>query len=269
MGIQIAVDSVRTLFVEMYWEHQLLASGTGFHYVCDGKAYFVTAWHNVAGRNAESGAYMSKHSVEPTYIRIHDRVVGAASADLLGVRDLAVVDNDGNPRWFEHPGRMADVVALPIDADPAFRAVPWEADSPGTTRNRLWVTEEVSIVGYPYGLRGGANLPIWIRGTIASEPLIPFQDRPLFLVDSRTRTGQSGSPVLLFYPPGTRVPIHDRNGVGYRYETNPVSRLIGVYSGRINAESDLGYVWTVDALDTICRDGVPGSYDPPLESMWR
>ena len=38
----------------------------------------------------------------------------------------------------------------------------------------------------------------------------------------------------------------------------PQSEILGVYSGRTSDESDLGYVWLMDAVDHICDDGVLG-----------
>ncbi|MET7769092.1 hypothetical protein [Nocardia sp. NPDC005366] len=262
--VDIAAESLRTLFVEMYWEHQLLSCGTAFYYICDRQPFLVTAWHNVSGRHAVSGAFLSDHSVDPTTVTVHDRVKGAHIGK-LGKRDIRVVSDDQKPLWLEHPSLSLDVVALPVALDPVFLCDSWTADHPAVARNRLWVTDDVSVVGYPYGLKGGVDLPLWVRGTIASEPHIPYQDRPVFLVDSRTRKGQSGSPVLLFYRPNTQIPVHGDSR--FRTSESPVSRLIGVYSGRISAESDLGYVWTVEALDEICRDGAPGSYNPPLKNL--
>jgi hypothetical protein len=40
-----------------------------------------------------------------------------------------------------------------------------------------------------------------------------------------------------------------------------ISNLLGIYSGRINAESDLGMVWKVQVIKEILRAGVPGSVD--------
>ena len=38
--------------------------------------------------------------------------------------------------------------------------------------------------------------------------------------------------------------------------------LLGVYSGRVNAESDLGFVWRMGEVDLICREGIQGSREP-------
>jgi len=67
------------------------------------------------------------------------------------------------------------------------------------------VSDRVSIVGFPLGLTVSENethwhkeyFPIWKTGYIASEPSINFESKPIFLIDSRTKEGNSGSPVYL------------------------------------------------------------------------
>jgi hypothetical protein len=59
--------------------------------------------------------------------------------------------------------------------------------------------------------------------------------RPVFLIDCRSRPGQSGSPVVLHHGYHARA----ANSIGFRAS----SELLGVYSGRINEHSDLGRVW--------------------------
>jgi hypothetical protein len=115
----------------------------------------------------------------------------------------------------------------------------------------------LSVVGFPFGLTGG-GLAVWVRGFIASEPDLDHDDLPRFLIDSRTRPGQSGSPVVYYQEGGTVM-----NSMG---ELHMVPGIIedfwGFYSGRINERSDLGFVWKRSALQEIivggCRGTVPG-----------
>ena len=67
---------------------------------------------------------------------------------------------------------------------------------------------------------------------------------PLFLVDSRTRPGQSGSPVII-YASGGMVAMENGDSAVFG---GPVERLLGVYSGRVNDQSDLGFVWKVQVV---------------------
>ena len=124
-----------------------------------------------------------------------------------------------------------------------------------TARRHLWRNGLRSV--------GSNNLPIWVRGTVASEPALLYviddQPLPLFLVDARTRKGQSGAPVIIYRRPLTVL----GTPTGHLQITKGTqSKLLGVYSGRVNAESDLGFVWRIGEVDLICRKGVQGTRDP-------
>jgi hypothetical protein len=142
----------------------------------------------------------------------------------------------------------------------------WERTAPRTGPeqapwpSQIFPGEDVFIVGYPYRITVGPILPLWIRGTVASDPIFGYsaggKSYPLWLVDARTRRGQSGAAVMRYRPPGTIVFRND--GVPGRTPW-PDSDLLGVYSGRTSDESDLGFVWAMDEVDQICREGVPGT----------
>jgi hypothetical protein len=117
------------------------------------------------------------------------------------------------------------------------------------------VARPLSIVGFPFGMTGGGAFGVWIQGTVATEPELDYGGLPRFLIDSRTRPGQSGSPVL-FYAHGGTVAMADGSTAVFG---GPVEQFLGVYSGRINAESDLGFVWKPEAVRTIVESGVEGN----------
>ena len=75
----------------------------------------------------------------------------------------------------------------------------------------------------------------WSSGFVATDPDIDWSGLPVFLIDCRSRRGQSGSPVVL------------RVGEPRLMGAN-TTRLIGLYSGRIRKESDLGMVWKTEAI---------------------
>jgi hypothetical protein len=55
---------------------------------------------------------------------------------------------------------------------------------------------DVFVLGYPFG-PGKTGLPVWKRGSIASEPDLVPQVENYLLVDTASRPGMSGSPVIL------------------------------------------------------------------------
>jgi hypothetical protein len=153
-----------------------------------------------------------------------------------------------------------DVAVIPFNAEAEAVVVPWERTPVRIAPDAapwppLSTGDDVFIVGYPYRL----ILPLWMRGTVASDPCFGYQTAdkgyPCWLIDARTRKGQSGSPVMRYMRAGTVATGND--GIVGR-SINPDSDVLGVYSGRTSDESDLGFVWPLDDVDEICRNGVPG-----------
>jgi hypothetical protein len=111
------------------------------------------------------------------------------------------------------------------------------------------VGSQVFITGYPYQHYEGWMLPIWKRGSIASEPLWPFDDKPMFLVDSKTSPGMSGSPV--FRRDFGAIPLQN----GQIVHSKGGTEFVGVYSGRIAGPNmidlDIGYVWAAYLINEL------------------
>lgn len=245
-----------------------MAYGTGFYYKVDGKMFLVTARHNCTGRDNDTNAFLGEYSTGPTHLHVVFREAQPPGGWRIGEPTktqhflLPLLDNEWKPRWLEHPeyGARMDVAVLPLTLSAEEHAIDMEAYGPSQPEDQfppLAVAQDVFVVGYPYGLESGWLMPLWVRGTIASEPSLYYEHRgtalPIVLIDARARKGQSGSPVILYRQPRTPLMTAD-NQVGFN-PTNQ-SRLIGVYSGRTSNESDLGFVWRIEAVDAICRDGI-------------
>ncbi len=43
--------------------------------------------------------------------------------------------------------------------------------------------------------------------------------------------------------------------------SGPVEKLMGIYSGRVSGESDLGRVWKVSAIEAVLRRLAPNPFD--------
>ena len=186
---------------------------------------------------------------------------------LLHQHLVPLIGEDWRPIWTQHSdlGADMDVAIVPFNPPPDTVIMSWERTSARTRPEQapwpqLSPGQDVFIVGYPYRLSVGPRLPLWIRGTVASEPAFGYDDGdksyPLWLIDARTRSGQSGAPVMRHRPPGSIVIRNDGN---LGRATGSDSELLGVYSGRTSKESDLGFVWVMDEVDEICRNGVQGT----------
>jgi hypothetical protein len=137
---------------------------------------------------------------------------------------------------------------------------------------RMELGTELQVIGFPVGFDPvGEDVPlgVWTRGTIAWQPSLHWRNLPAFLIDCRSRPGQSGSPVV--FSASELTPYRHASGA---IATGSVHEFIGVYSGRIHKDSDVGVVWKRDAVREVVEHGVrppePGSrpehpWVPPLQ----
>lgn len=241
--VSIAEPSVMSLLTQMRFNGQPLSTGTAFIVLGKSGPLLITNRHNVTGRNQENGTALSSTGGLPNEILITHNAKGQLGEWVERVEPLY----DGEtPRWIEHPtmGEQADVVALPLTSVEGIDLYPYNLQ---TTQPGIAVgpAEVVSVIGFPFGLSGGGALAIWATGFVASEPTIP--DQPKFLIDCRSRQGQSGSAVVA-YRSGGIVTMDDGSSGAF---PGPVFRILGIYSGRINAESDLGIVWKASVISEL------------------
>jgi hypothetical protein len=204
--------------------------------------WMVSNWHVLAGRSVYTGEPRHSSAAVPASMTWH------VSNDPICT---PLSDEHGGDLWTEHPqGRDVDLAARFLGLDPGLAqfALPLVSD---LKLRRLEVTQAVSIVGYPDGLTGGQHLPIWTRGNVATENDIEIGGKPRILVDALTRQGQSGSPVVVFgremeHVIDRRQPDRGEFAVAHYMENQTVP--VGIYSGRINADISLGYVWKWSAV---------------------
>jgi hypothetical protein len=237
----ISLPSVQSLLIEMLYGNQLLATGTGF--VCESKIgpVLLTNWHNLTGRNPETKKPISSTGSVPDSLRILHNRDGKLGQWVHKTEKLYTNDN---PRWAEHPtlAERVDAVALPLTDLTDVQLFPY--DIQGGQKIAVNPADAVSVVGFPFGLQAGGSLAIWATGFLASEMAIDFRGLPDFLIDCRARPGQSGSAVIA-YRSGGAVAMEDGSTAIFG---GPATRFLGIYSGRINDQSDLGIVWKATAV---------------------
>jgi len=193
MGIITVLEpSFKSLFLGLRANGTELATGTGFLVQSPIGPVLITNRHNVTGRHNETGELLSKETGGvPSEIAIWHNCKGRLGSWIKLIEPL--FENE-KPRWFEHPklGAHADVIALPLTLTQDVDFHTYDLNKK-TALQQLMPSDMVSVVGFPYGLSAGGRLAIWVTGFIASEPEL---DYPHFLIDCRTRKGQSGSPVI-------------------------------------------------------------------------
>lgn len=232
----LSLPSVQSLFLEMCFGEQVLSTGTGFVVKSKRGPVLVTNWHNLSGRDPRTKQPLSPTAGIPDSVRIVHNRSNALGSWVVRTEPLLV---EGKHCWTEHPrlGDKADVVALPLTQLHDVQLYPYTLAS--STGLLIAPAEPVSVVGFPFGLRGGGSLAIWATGFIATEPDVDYDGLPVFLVDCRARPGQSGSAVIA-HRAGGAVPMADGGSAMFG---GPITQFLGVYSGRINEQSDLGIVW--------------------------
>ncbi|MFG0787908.1 trypsin-like peptidase domain-containing protein [Delftia tsuruhatensis] len=243
--VNIALPSVQSLLIEMRFNGQAIATGTGFVVKTSKGPHLITNRHNVTGRNQITDAPLSPTGGIPNEVVINHNRSNALGQWVIKKEDLYIGET---PRWREHPtlGAKADFVALPLIDLTGVETYPYDLENSGPDIF-VGAADTVSVIGFPFGLTAGGSLAIWATGFIASEPGVDFNNLPIQLIDCRSRQGQSGSPVIA-YRSGGVVAMADGGAAAFN---GPVFKFIGIYCGRINSESDIGIVWKASAVQQL------------------
>ncbi len=252
--IRIDEYSLATVRIAMLFDETVLRQGTAFVWASDDDFFLITNWHNVAGRNPFTGKHLSKSSAEPNKIRAWLNLESG-----LGDKasfDLHIYSENGEPLWRVSPkhGEKVDVVALPLTPPAGVNMRP--INLMRHDQLALGVGLDVFILGYPFGI-GPSGLPIWKRGSIAGEPQMLGADHPHMLIDTASRPGMSGSPVIR-----RSWTTHTmENGDVNMNPGSTATRIVGVYSGRLNTvdplDAQLGICWPIAFVEEIISEPTP------------
>ena len=256
------------------------ATGFLFRSKQSDRLHLITNWHVVTGRDPDKPTE-SRTAAIPEVLRclVHARqprdVQGReyVRLSLLAEVDIHLNASDGNePAWKEHSlhRHRIDVVALDVEDTFSRDRHVFNAVNDGKRFDERFVgsvTDDVFVVGYPLGLSGSRSergaIPIYKRGSVASEPLLDYDGRPRVLIDCRTYSGMSGSPVVVSHS-GIWMPEGMMTGDSV---FGTVENLLGVYSGRLSVPvwrepeevSEIGVVWKLRTIDEVVDHGVQGT----------
>lgn len=239
--------------------------GTVFFWQADDCTYLITNWHNVTGLNPLTGANMHSGGGRPTRLEVSFlKSDNTANYHLQSYRLYA----NGVPLWRVHRrhGSLVDVVALPLQVPTGFNPHPINRLTSAPLKVR--VGHDLFVLGFPFSRsifdRGG--LPIWKRASLASEPDWVMASELFSLLDTASRPGMSGSPVIRRAYSGAEMESGEINLGG-------ASRFYGVYAGRIASndpnDAQLGRVFERKLLEEIISDGIrdPVTQMPPEPSF--
>jgi len=243
-----------------------LGSGSGFFWQSGERTFLISNWHNFSGRDPATSQPLKADGGLPdrvsfTVFKILSEPDAHGFVEITSVvltKEICGTTWE-NPIWLEHPvlRREVDVAALDITDDLLGHKL--EVKYANLLENdaavQQYASQDVFIVGYPLGLVATAPIPVWKRGTIATDPTYDPDGLPKIFVDSATREGMSGSVVIarhLSFGPYKRL-----NGTVHNVVMAQIDRILGIYSGRIgphDVKAQLGIVWKRHLID----EGVAG-----------
>lgn len=243
--------------------NQTLASGTCFFYKRNSKYYIITNWHNVTGKNPITKEQTGKHGGIPDILDftllIHKQPFIKWSNFTINL-----YDQDKKPEWLVHPKfkEKVDVIALEVEFNKDFKGIIKPINELDFSEFELKVSDDIYILGFPYKLGGGGQFPIWKKGSVATEPELDYDGLPKMFVDTASRPGMSGSPVIF-----KRNGIHGiKNGkINLDSLIGEIQGFVGIYSGRIlgksELEAQLGIVWKKSVINEIIDGNMKDTYN--------
>jgi hypothetical protein len=241
--------SLTTTPVEQFFNNTPLGSATGFVWSNSGKYYLVTNWHVVTCRIFPTRQYMKLHGGRPNMLRVRfnfgQRIFEKQQFD------IKIRNDEDKPLWLVHPARNVDVAVIPLLlTQDQLRVVDLRPINELSVAGlATYIGMDVFILGYPFGA-GPPAYPIWKRGSIASEPDLVRLTTDYLLVDTASRPGMSGAPVILRSWSNHIV----KPNVAARDDIT-ATKFIGVYSGRLHtrnpSDAQIGMVWPAEVINEI------------------
>ncbi len=261
--------SCSSLQLEIHGKHSiedvndvsLNITATGFIFILNQEKFLITNWHNVTKK--------SKNGCLPTCFNI-----------VSGSYPVHLYSDNNAPIWYEHPQyppsynkneevNGVDVVAIPLDGSVNEINDLICINDNYNFEPRMIVDEgmEVFVVGYPKGINV-EGAPIWKRGSIAHDPNTNYNKLPCMLIDTATREGMSGSPVIIKPANSIYIIEVEKDQFNRMHNGTQKAKLLGIYSGRILEATDiskndpffaqLGIVWKEKVIKEIVDSKILG-----------
>jgi hypothetical protein len=214
--------------VRCYKDGEQISVCTGFFYLYEGAAFFITNRHAVLDEKED-------YVPDTIKLKLHtDASDLSANEDFL----IELYGDNGERIWLEHPKykKNVDIVAIPVEVDLFKTKYVHKAFMPSShipDEVFLPVGGDVLVLGYPLGFSDSKNnLPIVRDATLASVYPVPFEGMPVFLIDGRLHSGMSGSPVIT--KPSNFIQKKDGDLSVYNV---PQVYLLGVHSAKYDVSS--------------------------------
>lgn len=246
--------SYASIPISMYLEEtkQKLASATAFIYEHNERFYLITNWHNLTGLNPITKKNIGNHAGIPDILSISLQV---QEVPFIKWKAFTIkLYEDNKAVWLIHPihKELVDVVAIELKIPENFEGIIRPINKIKFDNFNLEISDDIFILGYPYSFTGGGQFPIWKRGSVATEPDIDYENLPKFFVDTASKSGMSGAPVIF-----KRIGVHGLVNGQPQPDTifGEISGFVGIYAGRVTGKSELdaqlGVVWKKEVIEKI------------------
>ena len=217
------------------------------------RIFLVTNWHNVTGKDRETGKHISETLCEPNNLIIW--FPGSEPGNWKGY-PVCLFLPDGRPRWIEHPGPDQDVDLVCVEVHIPEGVMVNIANEIEHTPMVPEIGTDLFVIGYPFKL-DTIGLPVWKRASLASEIEMDKYTGPnRFLIDTATRKGMSGSLVIR-KATGSFETGDDMFVIS---QDQPAYCLMGIYAGRLGANKDgdaqLGIVWPRSFVEELLEHAI-------------
>jgi hypothetical protein len=256
IGPGIDIFSSTALFIIPRVNGIGLGSATGFLWYVGGKHYLVTNWHVLSGRNQENGKCAHALGGIPDSLTVYFQKLDVDQGHIEVEVNLGL---DEGKNWIEHPkhGQNVDIAAIEITVPRMEEANYIAINAIPEVSLKQRVGHPVFIVGFPFGLQH-VGFPVWKQGSFASEPVLANLSESCILVDSASRPGMSGAPVIQRVHGEVEL---ENGGYGRVANGDGACRLVGVYSGRCHTndpnDAQLGRVWPIRLVREMLADLAP------------
>lgn len=254
-GRRLHRPSLVAVLLECLRGDNLLEQATGFVVQQGHRFALVTNRHVLAGVNP-NGRCRNEQGVVPNRLRVHLWARATTSTVQTGVSHEVHLRDDAECQlWTDHPqGWQVDVAAIELQLPDETLLATVDPSIPAT--HLPGVCDDVFVVGFPFGVNA-EGLAVWTRGTIATEYEFDYDELPRYLIDARTRPGQSGSPVFVYLvgaytdrfgavvlqnPTSENIPTPGQLPTE-RHKEAIDEHFVGIYAGRVDERADLGFLW--------------------------
>lgn len=297
-SLSLATTYIETFYITAdFGEMKPRSFATGFFVSDQHSIYLVTNWHVFSGLDPANPK--SIEMPPPNFLKISVIAKNGALNELT----IPLYGSNMQPLWEEHQNRYEVDIAifpLPLSLIERFQMLDIQKLNQSSDIEEN-VAKDVFILGYPFnrhemrstfGEDAPYYLPVWKRGTIASEPSIRMAKR-VILIDALSRPGMSGAPVLISedrdvarlsgadaaawkkYKKGelSAIDVFDsinHNNISHGKEKG--FKFLGVYSGVIGntklEQVALGKCWHADTLRELIENPQAGEmpFHAPLEN---